>query len=117
MAKRRIPLFFLIIVGISSYILYKKPNMTPLPSTRPFSSTSGSKQLESIFHTGKTQKCTVLDANGITETYYMSGATVHGEFSSHGMQTINLLADGALVYIWVGSKMKGSSMPELDANT
>ncbi len=123
MTKQRTLLFIfilliLIIVGISSYLFYKKPNTTTTPSTRSLpTAPSSSKNLKSIFYTGRAQKCIAQEANGITETYYMSGNTVHGEFSSSGTQTINLLADGSLVYIWVGSQTKGSSMPESDTNT
>jgi len=123
MANRRAQLFVLIIVililvGMISYLSYKRIHMTTTPSARSLvSSISSSKTLSSIFYTGKTQKCTALDASGITETYYMKGDTVHGEFSSQSTQTINLLADGSLVYIWVGSQTKGSSMPETDNDT
>lgn len=123
-----IVLVMLIFIGILSLLIYKKTSSqstitttTPAP-TIPLSATiaptTNPKALNNVLHLAKTQKCTVTDTNGITETYYMSGTMIRAEYASSNIkQKVQLLADGELVYIWVDSTNKGSSIDELDTDT
>jgi len=111
-----------IIIGLLGYSFYKRTSQHgPTGLSTPTSSTATQgvpTKLSNVLHTGKTQKCTLQSGNQTIETYYMNGLTVRADFlSPTTKQTVHLLADGSLAYIWVGSETKGSSMPESDTKS
>jgi len=116
-------LILIIIVGIIGYSFYKKISTPHSPTglstlTASVTPTVVDYSVNKVFRTSKTQECIVQSGNETIEKYYINGQTVNAEFFSPTTgQTVHLLMDGSLAYVWIGSETKGSSMAASDIHS